>query len=225
MSQKLKSKMKPTVLIVGASRGIGLGFVSKFLSEGWNVHATARKEADIAAFPSGVTGHLMDVTNQEQIESVAAAFASHPIDLLIHNAGVGKGVPADVIIQVNVKAPFSVIDAFLPAVAASQQKKIGIMSSQLGSRERFGNGETPTSAYGASKCLLNDKFREEEPKWKVQGVSSIVVHPGWVQTDMGGPTADITVQESVNGMYELFSQLSEEKSGKFFTYAGLEHPW
>jgi NAD(P)-dependent dehydrogenase (short-subunit alcohol dehydrogenase family) len=164
---------KPTVLIIGASRGIGMGFVSKYLSAGWSVHATARKQADIAVFPTGVTGHLMDVTDKNQVDGLAAALRGQPFDLLIHNAGVGRGSPQELMTRVNVEAPFEVIEAFLPAVAASEQKKIAILSSQLGSRERFGDGKIPTDLYGASKCLLNDKFRVEELQWRELGVSSL----------------------------------------------------
>lgn len=198
---------------------------SRFRKQGWNVHGTVRKEADAAAFPEGVIAHIMDVTDSAQIAKVAAAFAEQPIDLLIHNAGVGRGLSMDVLMKVNVEAPFVTISAFLSAVRASSQKKITIMSSQLGSREKFGKGETPTEPYGASKCYLNDRFRIEEPLWRSSGVSSLVVHPGWVQTDMGGPSASITVEESVSGMYEVFERLSLDNCGRFVTYAGIEHPW
>lgn len=73
--------------------------------------------------------------------------------------------------------------------------------------------------------MLNDRFRVEEPRWREEGVSSLVVHPGWVQTDMGGQSADISVQESVDGMAAVFNALCLKESGKFVTYEGVEHPW
>lgn len=165
------------------------------------------------------------MTNSEQIGTIAAAFVDRPIDLLIHNAGVGKSMPEDVIMNVNVQAPFEVISAVFPAVQASRQKKIAIISSQLGSREKYGAGNVPRNPYGASKCLLNDRFRLEEVGWRALGVSGLVVHPGWVVTDMGGPGADITVDESVSGMYGVFNNLSLDNSGSFVTYTGETHPW
>lgn len=213
------------MLIVGASRGIGKGFVYKYLAEGWSVHATARNESDLASFPDGVQGYLCDVSNNEQIVELASSLNGSAIDLLIHNAGVGRGTPDDVMTAINVEAPFKIIEALLPHVAISTQKKIAIMSSQLGSRERFGNGETPSNSYGRSKCLLNDRFRELEPGWRELGVSSLVVHPGWVKTDMGGDSADITVEQSVDGMYDVFDKMSAENTGHFVTYAGTDFPW
>ena len=198
--------------------------IAHFL-QGWNVHATARKESDLASFPAGVSGHLLDVQDRAQIERVAAAFGDQPIDLLVHNAGVGKDASEELIMKVNVEAPFHIVDALFPAISKSQLKKIAILSSQLGSRQRFGGGDVPKNPYGASKCYLNDRFRVEEPKWRQSSVASVSVHPGWVQTDMGGAAADITVEESVDGMYKVFQELNTDNSGRFLTYAGIEHPW
>ena len=86
--------------------------------------------------------------------------------------------------KVNAESPFNFIDALFPSVLLSSQKKMVILSSQLGSREKFGGGKTPTDVYGRSKCLLNDRFRIEEVEWRKSGISAIVIHPGWVQTDM-----------------------------------------
>lgn len=215
----------PTVLIVGASRGIGRGFVTCYHSRGWEVHATVRNPADSIHFPNGVVSHLMDVTSREQIDEASSRLRDKKIDLLIHNAGVGKGTPEELMMRINTDAPFTVIEAFLPQVLASEQKKIAIMSSQLGSRERFGGGSTPVDAYGKSKCLLNDRFRASELAWREMGLTSVVVHPGWVITDMGGPSAALTVDQSVCGMFDLLSALCPSQSGGFYTFEGKAHPW
>ena len=193
--------------------------------QGWDVHATVRKESDMSVMPGAAAGYILDVTNKGQIGDLAARFVERPVDLLVFNAGVGKGTPEDVMMEVNVNAPFNVINALLPSVLASEQKKITIMSSQLGSREKYGGGETPSNPYGASKCFLNDRFRQEEEVWRKNGVSALVIHPGWVITDMGGQGANISVEESVAGMYNVLQELSSTNSGSFLTYQGIIHPW
>ena len=220
--------MSPTVFIVGASRGIGRGLVNKFVGAGWNVHATAR--ATDVTFPDGVTTHILDVENSEQVEQVAksAHIQGKPIDLFIHNAGVkpSNTISDEQCFNINTNCPFRVIKAFMKNLTHSEsQKKICIMTSMKGSREVFGGGSTPRECYGKSKCRLNDKFRETEPSWRENGVKSIVVHPGWVQTDMGGDKAPVTIEESCDGIYKVCIAINANDCGKFYTYEGKEHPW
>ena len=82
------------------------------------------------------------------------------------------------------------------------QKKVCIITSKLGSRERFGGGKTPRDTYGKSKCYLNDKFRKVEPEWRKHGVQRMVLHTGWVVTEMGGTAAQTTKEEYANGRYK-----------------------
>ena len=80
--------------------------------------------------------------------------------------------------------------------------------------------------YGRSKCLLNDRYRVEEPAWRAEiGVAAVAIHPGWVETDMGGSSAPVNIKDSVDGMFEVFSALSAQSSGQFLTYEGKVHPW
>ena len=95
-----------------------------------------------------------------------------------------------------------------------------------GSREAFGQGNIPEPIYHASKCVLNDGFREQEPLWRERfGLTSIIFHPGWVVTDMGGENAEITVDESVEGMKSALEGVTAADTGKFLRWNGTEHPW
>jgi len=214
-----------SVLIVGASRGIGLGFTQSFAADGWEVHATTRTPENPGAL-GGVAGdvtiHGLEVRNKNQIESLAGVFEDRGLDLLIHSAGVLRGVSRDEMMAINADAPMAVVGALLAAVERGAERKIAILTSQMGARHV---GETPSADYGASKCLLNDRFREIEPEWAAKGITSVVFHPGWVATDMGGRSASVSVNESVGGMRRVIDGLEPSDSGKFLTWKGTEHAW
>lgn len=215
----------PSVLIIGASRGIGLGFVRDYAADGWEVHATTRDigdPGDLADIPGSVSLYQLEVRNRDQIAALAGAFEGRGIDLLIHNAGVLRGVSRDEMMAINADAPFDVVGALLAAVERGYGKTIAILTSQMGART---GGRTPSADYGASKCVLNDRFRETEPEWRAKGITAVVFHPGWVATDMGGRGAPVSVDESVSGMRRTIAGLSPSDSGKFLTWKGTEHPW
>jgi len=215
----------PSVLIIGASRGIGLGFVRDYAADGWEVHTTTRDigdPGDLTDISGNVSLYQLEVRNKDQIAALAGAFEGRGIDLLIHNAGVLRGVSRDEMMAINADAPFDVVSALLPAVERGDGKKIAILTSQMGARN---GGRTPSADYGASKCALNDRFRETEPEWRAMGITAVVFHPGWVATDMGGRGAPVSVDESVSGMRRTIAGLSPSDSGKFLTWKGTEHPW
>jgi len=216
----------PTVCIIGASRGIGLGFAEAYAKDGWRVHATTRtpdRPGALGKVAGDIVLHALDVTDAGQIAALAKALAGEPIDVLIHNAGVmGDGMSRQQVMATNVDGPLNVTAALLDRVAASQQKKIAILTSQMGARR---GGSTPSGVYGASKALLNDRFREAEPAWRARGLTAIVFHPGWVKTEMGGAGASVTVKDSVAGMRKVLDSLKPADSGKFLTWQGREHPW
>lgn len=217
----------PSVMIIGASRGIGLGFAKAYAAaDGWQVHATTRTisaPGELGGVPGDVSLYELDVTNAGHIVALASAFEDCAIDVLIHNAGVhGDKTSRDETLSINAEAPFHVIDALLPAVERGSEKKIAILSSQMGARH---GGGTPSSAYGASKAALNDRFREVEPEWRARGITSIIFHPGWVQTDMGGASASIPVVESVRGMRQVIAEARPTDSGNFLDWRGRVHSW
>jgi len=215
----------PSVVIIGASRGIGLGFAQAYADAGWEVHATTRtpeNPGELGDVGGDVSIYGLDVRNEAQIAALARAFEGRAIDHLINSAGVLRGVSRDEMMAVNADAPFHIVAALFDAVARSDQKKIAILTSQMGARH---GGGTPSSPYGESKCILNDRFREIEPEWRAAGVTSVVFHPGWVATDMGGSGASVSIDESVTGMRRVIAGLSPADSGKFLTWTGAEHPW
>lgn len=215
----------PSVLIVGASRGIGLGFAEAYAADGWEVHATTRspdRPGELVDIAGDVTVYALDVRDADGIADLAAVFDGRGLDVLIHSAGVLRGVEREEMMAVNADAPMNVVAALLPAVERGDDKKIAILTSQLGARN---GGGTPSGLYGESKCLLNDRFREAEPEWRAKGITSVVFHPGWVATDMGGAGAPVSVGESVSGMRRVIAGLEPGDSGKFLTWKGTEHPW
>ena len=217
----------PSVMIIGASRGIGLGFVQAYAAaDGWQVHATTRTPdapGELGEVDGDVSLYELDVSNSAHINNLAAAFADRALDVLIHNAGVyGTGMSRDMVLTINAEAPFKVIEALMPALERGRDKKIAILSSHMGARN---GGPTPTNVYGASKAALNDRYREIEPQWRARGIKSVMFHPGWVQTSMGGSGASLPVADSVRGMRQVISMLRADESGKFLDWQGKELSW
>ena len=218
--------MTATVMVIGASRGIGLELARQYAADGWRVHATTRtpdRPGPLGRLAGDVVLHELDVRDGGQIGALTAAVASEGIDLLIHNAGVmDRRLGHDEVMAINAEAPIRVTDALLDAVRRGREKKIVLMTSQLGAR--YGSTRR-LGTYGESKAALNDRFRELAPAWGAEGLVAIVMHPGWVRTDMGGRGATLSVEESVSGMRQLIAGLSAAQHGRFWTWDGREHPW
>ena len=216
----------PIVLIIGASRGIGLGFAQVYAALGWKVHATTRNinnPGKLGMIAGDISLHELDVINTDHINRLAANFQKQSIDLLIHNAGVyGTNMNSEIVIKINSEAPFNVINKLMPSIEISNQKKIAILTSKMGARN---GGPTPSGLYGSSKAFLNDRYRETSGKWTEQGIKSVIFHPGWVNTDMGGASAPISVTDSVNGMNKVIENLKLSNSGKFMNWQGNEISW
>ena len=212
-------------MIVGASRGIGLELVAQYAADGWHVHATTRSIEDpgpLGLIEGNLTLHQLDVRFASDLDALQTSLGAGPIDVLIHSAGVYRNTPRDVIMEVNAEAPIRVTEALFDNVATSEQRKIGILTSQIGARR----GRTGSLGdYGDSKAALNDAFRLRAPLWRDRGIRAVVIHPGWVQTDMGGSSASISVDESATGIRNLMSQLTPEMHGRFWTWDQREHDW
>jgi NAD(P)-dependent dehydrogenase (short-subunit alcohol dehydrogenase family) len=216
----------PTVMIIGASRGIGLELARQYARDGWCVHATTRtpeQPGTLGTLAGDVVLHGLDVCHTGQVAALAAAVAHEGIDVLIHNAGVsGRGMRREEVMAINAEAPITVAQALLPAVQRSSEKKLVLITSQLGAR--YGSKRS-LGTYGDSKAALNDAFRALAPAWGQAGVIAIVMHPGWVRTDMGGAYASLSVAESVTGMRQVIDRLTVAAHGRFWTWNGREHPW
>ena len=216
----------PTVAVIGASRGIGLGLVKRYADERWRVHATTRTRESPGAL-GAVTGdvclHGLEVTDAAQQRAFRDALGDEAIDVLIHNAGVqGDGMSAAAVHRVNAEAPIEMTELLMGAVTRSEQRKIALITSQLGARR---GSCRSLGTYGESKAALNDRFRALEGRWREQGCLAVVIHPGWVRTDMGGPRATISVEESARGICEVMASLDDSRHGRFWTWDGREHPW
>ena len=217
--------MTGTVMVIGASRGIGLELARQYAADGWRVHATTRTPDRPGALGqlAGVVLHELDVRRPDHSAALAAAVAAEGIDLLIHNAGVmDRGLSHEEVMAINAEAPIRVTEALLDAVRRSREKKIVLMTSQLGAR--YGS-QRRLGTYGESKAALNDRFRELAPSWEAEDLIAIVMHPGWVRTDMGGRSATLSVAESVTGMRRVIASLTAAEHGRFWTWDGREHPW
>jgi NAD(P)-dependent dehydrogenase (short-subunit alcohol dehydrogenase family) len=209
----------PRVLIIGASRGIGLGLVDVHVRAGWTVDVTTRDGSPPIGHPD-VTTHRLDVRDRDQLGTLISNLRG-PVDRIIHNAGILRA-PRSELMEVNAEAPIRVVEALLDARRLSPDGTIAIMTSQMGSRRgRSGS----LGDYGDSKAVLNDEFRKRIGRWREAGAIAVVIHPGWVRTDMGGRGAAIGVSESVEGILEVLDGSTVDDHGAFLTWDGRVHPW
>jgi NAD(P)-dependent dehydrogenase (short-subunit alcohol dehydrogenase family) len=214
-----------SVLVVGASRGIGLELVRQYAGAGWSVHATSRRPEDpgeLGSIGGDVTVHRVEVRDPGTVRDLAGALGRSGVDVLIHNAGVKDGVPRDELWEINVEAPIRTIDLLTDAGVLGPGATVVVMSSRAGSR---GGRRGSLGTYGDSKAALNDAFRARVPQWGEAGITAIAVHPGWVRTDMGGPGASVGVTESVEGIRRVIDGLTPADHGSFLTWQGREQPW
>ena len=222
----------PTILITGAGRGLGLELARRFVDLGWETLGTVRDLAKGAAMPRGSQTFLCDVNDRASLARLARDLKGKPIDVLFCNAGMfGKrqqtvgSVDYDLwaeVMRVNVFAPMACVEALVDNVAASERRQIVMMSSRMGSMTENGGGEV---VYRSSKAALNAVTKSLSIDLKPRGITLAAVHPGWVQTDMGGPKAALTPEQSVAGLSQVVLDLSPGKTGHFFNYDGTEIAW
>jgi NAD(P)-dependent dehydrogenase (short-subunit alcohol dehydrogenase family) len=230
----------PTVLITSANRGLGLEFARQYLQQGWAVLAACRKPdaaIDLKKLDRGPGGSLrliaMDVTEAASIRDAALALAKQPIDLLLNTAGImGAGeqplgrtdyrIWAQVL-EVNTFGPLRVLEAFLPNLFAGSHKQVVSITSGMGSiTDNRSGGHT---AYRTSKAALNMAMRNAALELVKKGITCIVMNPGWVKTDMGGPGATLTAEASIGAMIRGIGQLDIAASGSFLNYDGRTYAW
>ena len=225
-----------SVLITGANRGIGLEFARQYAGDGWRVHATCRDPArakDLKNLNGDMHLHALEIGDFTAIDGLARELEGEAIDILINNAGVYGEGPQTLdaldygdwaeVFRIDCMAQIKMSQAFVPHVAKSKARVIAAVTSKMGSIADNTSGGA--YAYRSAKAALNAAVKSLAIDMAPRGIIAVVVHPGWVQTDMGGPNALITVEKSVSGMRAVMSRLARKDSGRFWGYDGEEIPW
>lgn len=224
---------RKNALIVGASRGLGLGLVETFLKRGWRVTATQRKPSpDLAALASdALSVETADIDDDAAVLALHQRLAGQAYDLVFVVAGVATqahdpahDVPRAVAAQVyltNAISPIRFAERFRDTLAAGGS--LVLMSSVLGSVGLNESGGWET--YRASKAALNTLALSFEIRHRAENLSVILMHPGWVRTEMGGPEADIDVETSVAGMADVIEARLGRPGTAYLDYRGETLAW
>jgi NAD(P)-dependent dehydrogenase (short-subunit alcohol dehydrogenase family) len=234
------------VVVTGAGRGLGLEFVRQLLPRAECLIATARTPESAQELQELARKHerlkivRLDVSDEDSIQRAAEAIGTmvSSLDLLINNAGIYIGRPgtaagSDALgkltmqggmetFRTNAIGPMILTQSLLPLLEKTERAKIVSLTSGLAS---IANSSGPPFHYSASKAALNMYMHGLAVQQRKSGIISIVMNPGWVQTDMGGRAATITAEESAKGILTVVDHLTHEQSGSFLNYKGQREPW
>jgi len=228
-----------TVVITGANRGIGFEMVKCYLSSGqWHVVAACRTPNsatvlnELAKDNSALDILQLDVANAASVKQFKNQMGDRTVDLLVNNAGVIGGdrqafgdIDYDEWIEtftINSLGPIRVAEALIGNVRKAEIGKIVTISSQMGALSRESRG---SYAYRSTKAAVNKAMHTLSVELKEENIAVALYHPGWVQTDMGGPKAEITPVQSAEGLVSCFEKLTITDTGKFFKWNGEPHAW
>jgi len=230
------------VVITGAGRGLGLEFVLQYLRRGWDVHALLRKPQACEAIQQLLEGHgskleatACDSADQGSMAAAAATIRArwNSLDLLINNAGVNGNSNSDMVdldmdniryvFEVNTIGPIVMSRALLPLLEKGTHARIVQVTSKMGSITDNQSGGW--WAYRLSKAALNMTCVNMSHELRDTDVATMVIHPGWVRTAMGGGAAPLSAEESVVGMIDVIDHLEPADSGCFRDYTGADVPW
>lgn len=227
------------LFITGANRGIGLSFVKHYLQQGYKVSATYRNAStsqellNLHEEHAHLSLYQVELTDYAALQEIPSQLCNTPIDLLINNAGYygpkGYGFGhCDVeewrkVFEINAIAPQKLVEALYPNLQISDDKVVVCLSSKVGSMTENTSGGG--YLYRSSKAALNSVVKSLSNDLKPKGFTVVAMHPGWVQTEMGGPNALISTEESVAGLTNVIAQLSIDNSGQFLSFDGTELPW
>lgn len=231
----------PSILVTGASRGMGLEWTRQCGQRGWRVYATCRDPFEAGELRrldeqlDTVSLHKLDVTDPAQVATLARTLPNAGIDVLLHNAGIWsdwdptlrigklKFEAWDETWQVNVLGVARVTDALLEQVARSEMRLVVGITSEMGCVSSI---TSPGSyAYRASKAALNAMLRGMSHELKRRNIGVLLLHPGWVRTKIGGDSAALSPAEAVTGMLERIEGFTMEQTGKLLDYRGRELKW
>jgi NAD(P)-dependent dehydrogenase (short-subunit alcohol dehydrogenase family) len=220
-------------LIVGASRGIGYELARQYAADGHTVIGTFRASADGERLVAlGARGIRADVLAEGWAPALAGALAGQALDLVIINAGIAGPrstttvapdlASFDAVMRTNVLPSMQLIPELADTLAASGGKLV-VVSSRMGS---IGNASDASSwLYRASKAALNSVLKSASIELGVRGVVCMALHPGWVQTDMGGAAATLGVAQSVSAMRHVIAAANRSHNGRFLNYNGEQLEW
>ena len=229
-----------TIMIVGATRGIGLELTKQYANEGNQIIACARDTAnasllnEVASGSENIKIEQLDIADAGSIESASSQIGEEAIDSVIIVAGWVGGMPDNQTIDnididewhntlnINTIGPLLVAKAFKSNLAASGNGNLMILSSQLAASTWPMGG---MYIYSTTKAAVSKVGQILALDWAEDPIIVSIMHPGWVQTDMGGPTAEITAEESASGIRNVLSGLTKEDSGNFYKWNGDIHPW
>ncbi len=230
-----------SVLITGSNRGLGLEWVRQYAAEGREVYATCRHPLEaqelqkLAAREKNIHIHRLDVTKPDEINALALALMKKSIDVLINNAGIYLEKFKDIglsrlqyqdweyTFRVNTLGAVRMTEALKAHVARSRKRLVVVISTHMASiADIAGPG---AYYYRSTKAALNAAMEGMTHELKPMGIGVLLLHPGWVQTRMGGEGTFLMPPESVAGMRVLVEHFSLEDSGRFFRYDGVEMPW
>ena len=228
-----------SILITGTNRGIGLEFVKHYLKNNEKVIATCRNKnsakdlLELKNTTSNLSLLELDVSNPNSINEFTSKITDQPIDTFINNAGVFGPRNTEFgnfnakewldVFNINTIAPLLITQQILKNLRLGKNKKLVFISSKVGSiEENTGGG---MYIYRSSKTALNQVIKSLSIDFKDENFIAAALHPGWVQTDMGGPNALIDTKTSVKGMAEVIDNLVLKNSGRFYNYDGSLIPW
>lgn len=234
-----------TVLVTGANRGLGLEFARQYAADGWEVIATARQPERseelrrLKASRTKLNVRALDIVSDESVQDLADAQDGKPIDVLILNSGVYPREGHNIgqidyegwreAFETNVLGAIRVTEALLENVAASERKQIAAISTSMASLRAVQGGSVSQAGtsyqYRSTKTALNMAMSILAKELAPRGISVVMFDPGWVKTDMGGPHAQLTPEESIGGMRKVLAGDAMALSGKFLGHDGTMRPW
>jgi NAD(P)-dependent dehydrogenase (short-subunit alcohol dehydrogenase family) len=234
---KTDTEDRPTVLLVGASRGLGYAMAAEFLNRGWNVIGTVRSPAgtrlhELAAHsPGRIRVEILDMTMPEQIGALRSRLDGTTLNMLFVNAGVTNN-PNETIGEVstaefirvmvtNALSPMRVVEVLHDLVIGAGT--LGIMSSGQGSIANNNSGMR--EVYRGSKAALNMLMRSFAARECTPRRSMALIAPGWVRTELGGPDARLTIAESVPGVVNTLLAIQGNPGLQYLDYLGRTVPW
>ena len=222
------------ILITGANRGIGLKF-AEILSANNNIYATARDitNADDLKKFDNIELLELDLLDKDSIKSFCSELKDIPLDMIINNAGIFQDEQMEETIldpelwldeiMINAIGPVVLSQKLKENIMSGNDKKIIFISSQMGSiDDNYSGGYY---FYRTSKSALNSAAKSLSIDWKADGISVLMLHPGWVRTDMGGSNAKLDIDTSVSKMLDVINSLDMGKTGTFLNYEGKKLEW